>query len=207
MSRSGYIDDMDDQWQHIRWRGAVASALRGRRGQAFLNEMLAAMDAMPEKKLIRDSLEAEGAVCAIGAVGKARGIDMSGVDPEDSDRVSAMFGIPDALAREIVYTNDECFWKQTPEERFTAMRDWIKSEIWHARGCVENRTGGSEHLRRSWFGDRWHWQCVIAWNEACLSGCVPRIPPLVSMQSIRLSPTTFGHITMWLAGSRPKGRA
>ena len=46
MSRSGYTDDMEDMWQHICWRGAVASAIRGRRGQAFLREMLAAMDAI-----------------------------------------------------------------------------------------------------------------------------------------------------------------
>jgi hypothetical protein len=37
MSRSGYSDDLEN-WSLIRWRGAVASAIRGRRGQAFLRE-------------------------------------------------------------------------------------------------------------------------------------------------------------------------
>lgn len=161
MSRSGYVDDMEDRWQHIRWRGAVTSALRGKYGQAFLNEMLAALDALPEKKLIRDELEAEGAVCAIGAVGQARGLDMKGVDPTNSDRVADLFGIADALAREIVYTNDELFWKETPEQRFAAMRDWIRSEIWIWRGCVDDPDGEGDHRMHRGL----HWKAVIAWNE------------------------------------------
>ena len=48
MSRSGYSDDIDDNWAHIMWRGRVASSIRGKRGQAMLRELLAALDAMPE---------------------------------------------------------------------------------------------------------------------------------------------------------------
>lgn len=148
MSRSGYSDDIDDNWSWIRWRGYVASAMRGKRGQAFLREMLAAMDAMPEKKLIANDLEtADGAVCAIGSVGKARGIDMSSLDPEDYSTVAATFGINEKLAQEIVYMNDEqWFWETdetgtirkdengkhirlTPEGRFQKMRAWIVSHI------------------------------------------------------------------------------
>lgn len=133
MSRSGYSDDIDDNWSWIRWRGYVASAIRGKRGQAFLREMLAAMDAMPEKKLIANDLEtADGAVCAIGSVGKARGIDMSSLDPEDYSTVAATFGINEKLVQEIVYMNDEAFdnyWCKTPEERFQKMRAWIASHI------------------------------------------------------------------------------
>jgi len=34
MSRSGYVDNGDiEQWDLIRWRGAVASAIRGKRGE------------------------------------------------------------------------------------------------------------------------------------------------------------------------------
>lgn len=57
MSRSGYTEDCDG-WDLIRWRGAVASAIRGKRGQAFLREALAALDAMPEKQLISHDLVA-----------------------------------------------------------------------------------------------------------------------------------------------------
>ena len=162
MSRSGYIDDMDDQWQLIRYRGAVSSALKGSRGQAFLNEMLAAMDALPSHELVASELEEDGAVCAIGSVGKARGLNMQDLDPENSNLVASVFGIADALAREIVFVNDECsLWGETPAQRFDRMRKWIKFEIWNARGCVADPYG--THATR--MSKRLHWNSVIEWNE------------------------------------------
>lgn len=158
MSRSGYINDFDDPLQHGRWRGAVNSAMRGKRGQAFLKEALAALDAMPVKKLVREHLVFDGwqpcwdgeevivggdvlvdrngvelpcgSVCLLGAVGQARGMNMDNLDPEDSETVAGEFGIANAMAREIVYWNDECgTYKETPEERWTRMRKWVESQI------------------------------------------------------------------------------
>lgn len=130
MSRSGYSDDCDDQWGLIRWRGAVASATKGRRGQQLLKDLLVALDEMPEKKLITDSLiEKDGAVCALGALGKKRGIDMSGIDPENYDKVANTFGIASPLAQEIMYMNDEAWYCDTPEERFNRMRAWVSRQI------------------------------------------------------------------------------
>jgi hypothetical protein len=131
MSRSGYSEDCDG-WSLIRWRGAVASAIRGKRGQAFLEEMLQAMAALPERKLVAGELEADGAVCALGAVGRARGIDMTGLDPDDRETVAATFNIPLSLAAEIVWLNDEGYWAgtETPEARFERMRKWIESELY-----------------------------------------------------------------------------
>lgn len=131
MSRSGYTDDCpDDNSGHL-YRGAVASAFKGRRGQAFLKEMLAALDAMPVKELVDSELEHEGAVCALGAVGKARGFDMSKIDPEDAKTVADTFGIACALACEIVFENDDDFGfrVETPAQRYQRMRRWIESEI------------------------------------------------------------------------------
>lgn len=135
MSRSGYTDDCDTTWDWVCWRGAVASAIRGFRGQCFLQEMRRALDALPEKRLIAHELVDEydpAAVCAIGAVGRSRGIDVARVDPEDRDVVAAKFGIPPAMAAEIVYENDEGagYWtKETPEERFERMREWVERHI------------------------------------------------------------------------------
>jgi hypothetical protein len=50
MGRAGYSEDCDG-WALIRWRGAVTSAIRGKRGQAFLREMLDALDALPVKRI------------------------------------------------------------------------------------------------------------------------------------------------------------
>lgn len=131
MSRSGYSDDCDNEWMLIRCRGAVASAMRGKRGQAFLYEMLHALHSLPEHKLIAEDLEKDGRVCAIGAVGKARGIDMAKLDPEDAEGIAAAFGISPALAREIVFENDDDWSSrdETPEARFIRMRKWIEDHI------------------------------------------------------------------------------
>lgn len=131
MGRCGYSDDGDyDNWATICWRGAVASAIRGKRGQAFLKEMLIALDALPEKRLIDNDLERRGQVCALGSVGMARGIDMSQVDPYDRETVAGTFGISDALAAEIMYENDEMSgYKETPEQRFVRVRRWVTAHI------------------------------------------------------------------------------
>ncbi len=131
MGRAGYTEDFgEDQWGLIRYRGAVKSGIRGKRGQAFLREMLKALDALPEKKLVADELEMDGQVCAIGSVGLARKLDMSKIDPHDPETVAGTFGISEALAREIVYENDEGGWgNDTPEKRFDRMRTWIVGHL------------------------------------------------------------------------------
>jgi hypothetical protein len=153
MSRHGLSDDYDgdqDDLAYGRWRGRVVSAIRGQRGQAFLKEMLAALDAMPEKRLVAEDLEtADGAVCALGAVGKVRGVDMKPIDPEDFGRVAATFGIAESMAQEIMYVNDEVrdAWLEasgpphypgqkvyariavTPEMRFEEVRAWVAKQI------------------------------------------------------------------------------
>jgi hypothetical protein len=108
MSRSGLVDDMDDVLAYGRWRGMVKSSLKGKRGQKLLRDIADALDAMPVKELIANELESDGEFCTLGVVGCARGIDMSDIDPEDSEQVSEAFDIADCLAREVVYMNDEC---------------------------------------------------------------------------------------------------
>ncbi len=130
MSRSGYSEDVEN-WSLIRWRGAVKSAIRGKRGQAFLREALTAFDAMPSKMLIGNSFKtAEGCVCTLGAVGVARNLDMSAVWDGDQEGVAALFGLPRAMACEIMWENDECGpYNETPEQRFQRMRSWIVSNL------------------------------------------------------------------------------
>lgn len=132
MSRSGYSDSLDS-WKLIMWRGAVASAIRGKRGQAFLGEMLAAMDALPNKRLISGELVAEsGEVCAIGSVCAARGIDVSDLNAVYDweypmrDKLAERVGIAKALTAEIMFENDEAYYNnETPEHRFMRVREWI----------------------------------------------------------------------------------
>jgi len=128
MSRSGYSSCLD-QWELIRWRGAVASATRGRRGQKLLRDLLAALDAMPEKRLIgEDLVDENGEVCALGALGQARGIDMTLLDSEEHEEMADIFDVSGALIREIEAENDEC-WGHTPEMRWSWMRKWVAKQI------------------------------------------------------------------------------
>lgn len=128
MSRSGYTDDCDNLELY---RASVERALGGRRGQNFLREMLAAMDAMPDKALIAGELvDADGSCCALGTVCKARGLDADAIDYYDGEAVGGALGIARAMACEVEYMNDEgAIDRETPKQRFQRMRAWIASQI------------------------------------------------------------------------------
>jgi hypothetical protein len=105
------------------------SAIRGARGQKLLREMLAALDAMPEKWLVRNELVTDyGEYCALGCVGAARGIKMDHIDPEEPEQVAVAFDIAEPLAREIAFENDENA-PDDPQKRWKYMRRWVESHI------------------------------------------------------------------------------
>lgn len=131
MSRCGYSDDLDER-DLAMWRGRVASAIRGKRGQSLLKELLAALDAMPEKRLIREELvSAEGEVCLLGAGGRRLGIEEIGkIDPEDHDALAKKFNVATCMIQEIEFVNDDWpFAGETPEQRFARVRRWLVEHI------------------------------------------------------------------------------
>lgn len=135
MSRSGYSDYCEGNELHL-WRGAVESAIRGKRGQAFLREMRDALDAMPEKVLISGGLRDEhGDVCAMGAVCVKRGLEIPKLDEDDDygyrDEVAKLLGIAPALAAEIAFMNDDdlAFRGDSPKGRWKYMREWVEENI------------------------------------------------------------------------------
>ena len=133
MTRSGYNDDIDniDNWDLIRWRGAVLSATRGNRGQAFLRELLSALDRLPEKRLIQNEFESGGEVCALGAVMRERGITSAeNWLFDDGESAAASLNIARALACDVMWVNDEGGWRtETPEMRYERVRKWVASLI------------------------------------------------------------------------------
>lgn len=128
MSRSNYDDECNGR-DLILWRGAVASAIRGARGQALLREMAAALDAMPEKRLIESAFESPDGVCALGCVGRARQLPMADIDAHEPTQAAKAFGIATALAAEIAYVNDECGVRPTPAERWRIVRTWVREQL------------------------------------------------------------------------------
>lgn len=119
MSRSGYTDDIDDNWRHIMWRGRVASSIRGKRGQGLLRELLGTLDAMQDKRLYPNSFAtASGEYCTLGVLGAARGTKMDDLgdaeDGCDEKLVADRFGVAAPLVQEIMFMNDE----QISEHRY-----------------------------------------------------------------------------------------
>ena len=142
MSRSGYHED-STEWSYICWRGAVTSAIRGERGQAFLIGLGQLMDEMPEKKLIKDSFVNDCGMCTLGVAANALNIQTDDLiikydyfsDDEsevDNKKLAERLNIAEAMAREIQYMNDEhgsWLGEETPEKRWRRMREWVRENI------------------------------------------------------------------------------
>ena len=132
MSRSGYSDDCDEGLEL--YRGNIDRATAGKRGQRFFRELVAALDALPEKRLIRGELEQEtGAVCALGALRKAKNIDMEPLRESDWDALGDAFNVAPMLTQEVMYMNDDYMdfddSSETPEERWERVRKWAAEQI------------------------------------------------------------------------------
>jgi hypothetical protein len=97
--------------------------------QAFLGELLEALDAMPDKRLIAEELQVDGEVCTLGVVGVKRSIDMTKLDPYDHETLGGTFGIAHQLAQEIMFMNDEGGYNETPEKRWHRMRAWVVEQL------------------------------------------------------------------------------
>ncbi len=131
MSRSGYHDDLD-QRDLAMWRGQVASAIRGKRGQALLRDIATYMDAMPTKELVRGAIETpEGAVCALGCVLRHRGLTQ---DDDlhrrfDAESTASRLDIAECLAKEVTFINDEAAYDETPAQRWKRVRAWVAEQL------------------------------------------------------------------------------
>lgn len=150
-------DDFDymDAEQQARvnlWRGNLHRQIRSKRGQAFLKELLAAIEVLPDKRLASGVIaKPDGPVCSLGAMALARRI-ASGEDPrlvldelssiivDDSDErwkgeeieewAKQELACPSHLAWEIPFVNDYgSFHSETPESRYERMVAWTRAKI------------------------------------------------------------------------------
>jgi len=138
MSRSGYSEDLDN-WDLIRWRGAVESAMKGRRGQDLLRQLLHAMDELEDKRLAGSTLQAEdGTFCMLGLAAQAKDVEVSDLVPDNFDpdyyddfpaeTLAKRLDIAPAMAKEVMFMNDEIF-VGTQESRFDMARNWLVKNI------------------------------------------------------------------------------
>jgi hypothetical protein len=130
--RSGYSYDYNLKDLGL-WHGCVLSAIRGRRGQRLLRELLAALDALPVKRLIAgEFVDGDGDVCVLGAGGRRLGIrDIGEIDPAAHEMLGKRFDVSACLIAELEFVNDEDTWLkiETPEKRFARVRRWLKRNI------------------------------------------------------------------------------
>ena len=118
----------------------LAAGISSNRGQVLLRDLLAALDAMQNKKLIAgDYVLPDGKCCALGALGLARGIDPEDmISLEDSDhRAAKLFGASISLIMEIERVNDQDLEldlryrtnDEVQERRWARTREWVASKI------------------------------------------------------------------------------
>jgi hypothetical protein len=130
-----YCDDDSDPSQEGLITGAWRSAIRGRRGQQFLGDLVQALDALPLPELAAGALEDEetGCCCAFGAVRRLRGVDAVPLwfDPTEEDiapgNLAKPFNVSETFAWAVVQANeDEMIGndEKTRRLRWKQVRDW-----------------------------------------------------------------------------------
>lgn len=151
MSRFDACEDSDwsESQQHL-WDQAVRSTLRGKRGLKVLQEVEAALVALPEPRLISGQMaDAQGCTCAVGAWAKARleqgqpvksgygnravttvaDLMEEGEDCYETAEFGKVNGLGYALAWSVAQENDDDRCRETPEQRHVRVLAWVRRNI------------------------------------------------------------------------------
>jgi len=151
---SRFFDDCYDEDfpnQAALYEANTERALKGKRGQAFLREMEAALLALPRKRLIEGNICMGGEVCAIGALALKRLVDggksleaalawLEERAPHNSDAhetadfAERHFKVLERFSFKMAYVNDEHgYTNDTPEQRYDTVLGWVRENIDKAR--------------------------------------------------------------------------
>ena len=146
--RVSYSEDECYPGQFELWQANCRRSLKGRKGQAALQELEQALLAMPDKRIHRDVLvQPSGEVCAIGALrveqkvceGLSRSeavAVLAEIDPDYTEEVGVEAGMPTLVAWSVAVENDLDPWRMekrssdwTPEERYQRMLRWVQVQL------------------------------------------------------------------------------
>ena len=131
-----YQEDYDfEPWMPGQQAGALKSAIRGRRGQRLLLDLVAGLDALSVPELSAGALEDEatGCCCALGAVRRYRGAAAVPLcfDPMEKDleppNFAEAFDVAPALAWAVVDSNEG--WSDSNQESARRQR-WARVRAW-----------------------------------------------------------------------------
>jgi hypothetical protein len=153
MSRFSGAEDSYDNAGYL-WEKTVELALRGKKGRVALEELRAALLALPRKRLVTGTLCNDAAdVCALGALGVYRRVQLGDHPAEayqfvwdhqpkysdgeliDDDLWSTMdfaqqeLGLTRALADAVSYQNDEGIYAARPEWLYDRMLEWVEMRL------------------------------------------------------------------------------
>ena len=124
-----YRGDEEFPGEYELQRANMRRSGQGARGQRALREIEAALIDLPAKRLIHGTLiDDNGDVCAIGAYGRHKRIDLAPYDPEDSVHVGILGGMPRLVAWQVVEMND-VGRTVTPEERYDRVLAWVRTQL------------------------------------------------------------------------------
>ena len=133
-------DESDDPLDYARYEAAKRSTLRGRRGQAFLRELVAALDALPRPELSEGALgdRRTGCVCALGAIALAQGDSFDDLAKDNGnwslDETAERYSISPTLANEIISANDD--WRDGNAVNVRRSR-WRHVRAWAVHHLIE----------------------------------------------------------------------
>ena len=133
--------ESDDPLDWGRYEAAKRSTLRGKRGQAFLRELVAALDALPKPELSEGALgdRRTGCVCAFGAVALAQGESFDDLAKDNGNwsphEVAEWYSISPTLANEIIRANDD--WRDGNAADVRQSR-WRHVRAWAVRHLIES---------------------------------------------------------------------
>ena len=147
MSRIDWSDDEERPGQFALWRANTARSICGREGQRALQELRAALLAMPHRRLIAHELVTpEGEVCAVGALVTLRADpdwqtasliaserwhreDPDWWEPDTTMEAGMSVGIPRLVAWRLVELNDMDLDAVSPEERWERVFAWAGDHL------------------------------------------------------------------------------
>jgi hypothetical protein len=139
MTRLYYDDDLDPSREGL-VAGALRSAVRGKRGQRFIRDLVQALDALPSPELAAGALEDEDTecCCAFGAVRRFRGSDAVPLwfDPMEEDltpdHLAEPFNVSETLAWAVVQVNEDGMTGNdvsTRRHRWNVVKDWAIRQL------------------------------------------------------------------------------
>jgi hypothetical protein len=136
--RISYSEDEDYPGQFNLWQGNCQRSLSGRKGQAALRELRAALLALPSKRLIANELDDGADCCAIGALVRYKSLTPKSDREYEMEEVGVECGMPRMVAWKVVELNDvqlDRRWdgmksvELTPEERYDAVLKWVGEQL------------------------------------------------------------------------------